>query len=66
MNNGYTSNRIEISPGCKQGDPISAINFTLAVEVIGLKIRQNLNKKEIQIKNLIKKLSQYANDIWTS
>ena len=66
MNNGEWSERIDISRGCKQGNLISSINFTLAIEVIALKIRQNPKIKGIEIKNLIKKLSQYADDMWTS
>ncbi len=63
-NNGYLSENINISRGIRQGCPVSALLFILAVEVLSIKIRTSTNIKGIQIGNINKvvKISQYADD----
>lgn len=40
VQNGISSDFFQESRGCKQGDPISAYNFLLCVEIMGLMIRK--------------------------
>ncbi len=61
-NNGWISKEFKLERGIRQGCPVSALVFILAVEIMAVKIREDENiegftfgKKEI-------KLSQYADD----
>ena len=49
--------------GVRQGDPIAAYSFTLAIELLAIEIRENENVKGIQINNTNIKLSMYADDM---
>ena len=65
INCGYTSKYSPISRGLRQGNPASCLIFNLAVEPVAQKIRQDPQIEGIQIKDRVKKLSQYADDLWT-
>ena len=53
----------KIKRGVRQGDPIAAYSFTLAIELLALEIRDNENIKGIQINKTNIKLSMYADDM---
>ena len=63
-NNGYISDSFELHRGIKQGCPISALLFVIAVEVLAIQIRQSQSLKGYNFgtssKNI--KISQYADD----
>jgi hypothetical protein len=63
-NNGYISEAVNISRGIRQGCPVSALLFILAVETLGIKIRSSphLNGLSIGNENKTVKISQYADD----
>ena len=63
-NNAYRTNFYKMSRGLKQGCPLSPQIFDLVIETIALKLRQNTNIKGIQIDDVRKVLSQFADDIW--
>ena len=66
-NNGHFTDRLQICRGNKQGCPLSALQFLLVIETIGLKLRQNKDIEHIKIEGHIEKLlSQYADDLWTA
>ena len=65
VNCGYASEYISISRSLRQGCPISANLFLLIVEVLGQKIRQNVELQGIFINNVHKKHAQYVDDLWT-
>ena len=48
-NNGYFSESFNITRGIKQGCPLSALLFNLAVETMALSIKKNDNIQEIEI-----------------
>ena len=53
---------IKIGHGCRQGDPISAYLFIMAVEVLNILITYNDRIVGIKYNNTEFKLSQYADD----
>ena len=63
MNNGKSTPYFKIKRGVRQGDPIAAYLFTLAIELLAIKIRNNENITGIEINDIIIKLSMYADDI---
>ena len=65
-NNGHFSERFAIQRGNKQGCPLSALQFLLVVETVGLKQRQDPHIEPITINGIKKLLSQYADDLWTA
>ena len=66
INNGWISSPFCVNRGIRQGCPVSAIVFVIAVEILACRIRQQHNIKGIQIKLDSKshslKLSQLADD----
>ena len=60
--NGYLSDKIHLSRGCRQGDPISPYLFVICAEVLSHVIRECKDVKGICIGELEMKLSQYADD----
>ena len=63
-NNGYISDEFSISRGIRQGCLVSALLFILAIELFGLRIRQELNLKgfEFGFPKKPLKMVQYADD----
>ena len=62
INNGRTSEWFKPKRGIMQGCPISGMLFTLAVEILAIKVRQSDEIKGITINGVTKKISQYADD----
>jgi len=63
MNNGSTNNYFKLERGVRQGCPLSAYLFILAIEVLAIHIRNNPQIKGIKIGNQYLKISLLADDI---
>ena len=61
-NNGYISVDFEMGRGLRQGCPLSPLLFVLAVELLAIKVRQDVTIKGISINNQSTKIRQYADD----
>ena len=62
-NNGTSTPYFKIKRGVRQGDPIAAYLFTLAIELLAIEIRENKNIEGIQVNKTKIKLSMYADDM---
>jgi len=61
-NNGWMSEPIATKRGIRQGCPVSAMLFILAIELMAINIRATDEIKGIQIGTKERKLAQYADD----
>ena len=63
-NNGYLSDVFSISRGIRQGCPVSALLFILAIELFGLRIRQEIDLRgfDFGFPEKTLKMVQYADD----
>ena len=61
-NNGYSSEFFDIQRDIRQGCPLSALLFILAVEILSINIQNDNNIKGITIHNKEIKLTQLADD----
>ena len=66
MNNGYWGEWITLERSTRQGCCSSALIFALVVEILGLKIRANVNIIGIRTQNFEYVATQYADDIWVA
>lgn len=64
-NSNHWSERFSNGKGLAQGCPASPALFLILVQSLGSKIMQNKDIKGISIDGVEKKLSQYADDLWT-
>ena len=64
-NQGWSQSYIKITQGLRQGCPYSAPAFNIIVEILAIKMRENDEIEGIQIAGRTKKLSQFADDLWT-
>jgi hypothetical protein len=62
-NNGTSTAYFKIKRGVRQGDPIAAYLFTLAIELLAINIRENENIEGIRVNKTNIKLSMYADDM---
>ncbi len=62
-NNGTSTAYFKITRGVRQGDPIAAYLFTLAIELLAITIRNNNMIIGIKVNNTEIKLSMYADDL---
>jgi hypothetical protein len=62
-NNGTSTPYFKITRGVRQGDPIAAYLFTLAIELLAINIRNNINIIGIKVNDAEIKLSMYADDL---
>ena len=67
INCGFTSSYSKITRGLRQGNPASSYLFDLVVEILAQRIRQENSIQGIRmpLTGCHKKLSQYADDLWT-
>ena len=63
-NGGHLSKYYEMTRGVRQGCPLSPLIFIIAIELLGIKIRQAENIKGIRIENcnVVHKIKQFADD----
>ena len=61
-NNGYASQPFLLSRGIRQGCPISAYLFIIAVELLAIEIRANKSIEGIKISDFEIKITQMADD----
>ena len=62
INNGFTSEYFKLKCGIRQGCPLSALLFLLAVEIFSKEVNRNPNIQGVKIGNKIVKISQLADD----
>ena len=62
MNKGHSTGFFPLERGTRQGDPISAYLFILALEILFLQVRQNIDIQGIMIDGHEIKISAYADD----
>ena len=64
MNGGKSTGYFPLQMGTRQGDPLSAYLFILALEVMLIQIRKDDSIRGIKIGNTVIKLSAYAEDTY--
>ena len=63
INGSTTSSFFQVTRSARQGDPLSAIIFIIALEVLLIKIRHNKDVRGLKIGEVEIKLSAYADDL---
>ena len=66
INNGYWSQFYTLSCGARQGCPLSALIFTVTIELLGIKLRVNPEIKGIDLGSYQIKNNHYADDLWVA
>ena len=62
INNGHISDTITLSKGVRQSCPLSAYLFILSIEMLAIRIRNNVDIKGLEVNGLESKCSFYADD----
>ena len=64
MSNGFSTGYFALERGTRQGDPLSACLFILALEIMFIEVRSNVNIAGVKIGGHSVKLSAYADDTY--
>ena len=64
MNNGHSTDYFPLKRGTRQGDPLSAYLFIVALEVMLFQVRSNEQIEGIKINDFEVKLAAYADDTY--
>ena len=64
VHNGHSTGYFLLKRDTRQGDPLSACLFMLALEVLFIQIRNNCEIHGIEIDDVTIKLSAYADDTY--
>ena len=62
VQNGYTSNIIQVARGTRQGDPISSYLFVIGVQILNYLCHQNKHIKGIMVNGKEHRILQFADD----
>ena len=62
LNGDFTANRFNLGKGARQGDPISAYRFILALEILFLLIKTDFSMKGIKVFDDVFLYTAYADD----
>ena len=65
LNNGFSTQMFDVCRGVRQGDPLSAYLFIIALELLLINIRNDKNVKGIMVENREIKLTAFADDLTT-
>ena len=65
MNNGFASDLLEMQRGVCQGDPLSTYMFIIALEVINIAIREDVEIKGIKVGKCEVNINVFADDLTT-
>ena len=63
FNNGFLSDLIKVTRGCRQGAPCSPYYFLLCAELLAIKFRENDSIEGFDLNSFRKLFGQYADDL---
>ena len=63
LNNGFTTDLLQVRCGVRQGDPLSPLLFILALEVVACQIREDNEIRGILVNEQEIKFTLFANDM---
>ena len=64
INNGNWSEFYTLTRGTRQGCPLSALNFVITIEILGIKLRINPEIKGVDLNSYEIRNNHYADDLW--